>query len=300
MLTVCIPIYNYDCRELINNLHEQGLQLTVPFEILAINDGSAEEYKELYKNFYFESFRYIELRQNIGRARIRNLLAKEAKFNNLLFLDCDVKIISDDYLKKYIEQISEKSEVICGGTIYSTDFPGRDKSLHWQYALIKQKELSKAKEENPYRSFMTNNFLIRKQVFENIFFNEKLTQYGHEDTLFGIALEQQGKRIAHINNPVLHIDLDNNETFLRKTQQSILNLIQILNSTEDTDGFIRHVTLLQFYFKVKRKGLLPFLKTIDKAFEKRFYSFLLNGKGNIRLLNFYKLLFLIHHFSSKK
>lgn len=300
MLTVCIPIYNYDCRELTKELHQQSLQLAVPIEILAINDGSAEEYKVFYKNFSFENFRYIEVQQNIGRAKIRNLLAKEAKFNNLLFLDCDVKIISDSYLKRYIEQISENSEVVCGGTIYSTNFPGRNKSLHWKYTLLKQGELSKAKEENPYRSFMTNNFFIRKQVFENISFNEKLTQYGHEDTLFGMALEQQAKKVVHINNPVLHIDLDTNKNFLRKTQQSILNLIQILNFTENKNDFIRHVTLLQFYFKMKRKGLFPLLKVLDKMFLKLLYKRLTNGSGSVRLLNFYKLLFLVQRFSSKK
>jgi len=43
---------------------------------------------------------YIQLDNNIGRAKIRNLFLKYAKYDYLLFLDCDTFIISDDFVAK--------------------------------------------------------------------------------------------------------------------------------------------------------------------------------------------------------
>ena len=41
MLSVLIPIYNYDCRRLINSLSAQAENLDVEYEILAFDDGSS-------------------------------------------------------------------------------------------------------------------------------------------------------------------------------------------------------------------------------------------------------------------
>ena len=50
MLSVLIPIYNYDCRRLINSLSAQAENLDVEYEILAFDDGSSlflEENREV-------------------------------------------------------------------------------------------------------------------------------------------------------------------------------------------------------------------------------------------------------------
>ena len=44
-----------------------------------------------------ENVIYRELPQNLGRSKIRNVLGKAAKFDYLLFLDCDSKVVSDNY-----------------------------------------------------------------------------------------------------------------------------------------------------------------------------------------------------------
>ena len=48
-------------------------------------------------------------------------------------------------------------------------------------------------------------------------FNPLISGYGHEDTLFGFELEQNGIVIRHIDNPVLNAHLDSNTQFLYKT-----------------------------------------------------------------------------------
>ena len=70
--------------------------------------------------------------------------------------------------------------------------------------------------------------MILKSAFEKVRFNEKLKQYGHEDTFFGFELEQKGIEIKHITNHVLHAELESNQEFLEKSEKGVLNLI-ILN-----------------------------------------------------------------------
>ncbi|MBK9012976.1 MAG: hypothetical protein IPM82_02230 [Saprospiraceae bacterium] len=66
---------------------------------------------------------------------------------------------------------------------------------------------------------MTNNFLIPRQLFLEIQFDETLRQYGHEDTLFGMELARRQVPIVHIDNPLEHIGLEPVDVFLRKTEQ---------------------------------------------------------------------------------
>ena len=117
MLSVLIPIYNYDCRRLINSLSAQAENLDVEYEILAFDDGSSlflEENREV-KNLPHVVYR--ELGKNIGRSAIRNLLADEAHYPYLVFMDCDMQVVSDSYLKNYLDQIGN-AQVMCGGHIY--------------------------------------------------------------------------------------------------------------------------------------------------------------------------------------
>lgn len=68
-------------------------------ENLAIND--------------LENCRYIEREKNEGRAVIRNFLAKEAKYEWLLFIDSNMNVINSQYLAKY--QKEQECDVIYGG-----------------------------------------------------------------------------------------------------------------------------------------------------------------------------------------
>ena len=57
--------------------------------------------------------------------------------------------------------------------------------------------------------------------FKKISFNERLSGYGHEDTLFGYELNKNNIQIHHIDNPVLNGHLDTNEAFLLKTEEGL-------------------------------------------------------------------------------
>ena len=88
MVSVLIPIYNTDVRAFVKQLILQLEKNQLDGEIQCLDDGSNEEFIILNREISNLKFvRYKELNLNIGRSRIRNLLAKTAKFQWLLFAD---------------------------------------------------------------------------------------------------------------------------------------------------------------------------------------------------------------------
>ena len=76
MLSILLPVYNFDVRKLVKQLHEQGNMLEIPFEIICTDDGSEEEFKNLNSELEkLYSVSYQELKNNLGRSKIRNYLS---------------------------------------------------------------------------------------------------------------------------------------------------------------------------------------------------------------------------------
>jgi glycosyltransferase involved in cell wall biosynthesis len=285
MISICIPVYNYNISPLINELSNQIKSLNVQHEIIIIDDGS-DNFNIENKNICKE-FNYIELPQNIGRAKIRNLFLKYAKYNYLLFLDCDSLIGSANFLSKYVAIINDSPNVVCGGSLYPKIKPSRDKILHWKYGILRESQPLEIRRRLPNKSFTTNNFLINKKILEEIKFDERITQYGHEDTLFGFSLKKANISITHIDNPAVIGDVEQNSEYLKKTKEAIINLINILNFTEYDKDLIDEITLLKFYKKVRKaEKIINFSFVILKPFT---FFLLTKGYFNLYLFDYYKL-----------
>ena len=120
---------------------------------------------------------------------------------------------------------------------------------------------------------MTNNFLIRKQAFLSIRLNERIVGYGHEDTLFGIRLKENSVIVKHINNPVVHIGLEDFDEYFEKTLEGLKNLLFISHvaSIKDTVRLYKYLDIVKKY-KIERPVAL-----MGKMLEKR----ILNNLGKI-------------------
>src|SRR4030042_2590249 len=87
MLSILIPVYNFNVVRLVGEVHHQALNSGAKFEIIVVDDGSDIHYKEQNRIISkLQDIRYEELSENIGRSRIRNKLAGMAAFPCLLFL----------------------------------------------------------------------------------------------------------------------------------------------------------------------------------------------------------------------
>ena len=264
MLSILIPVKNFNCSKLIEALHKQGKALGYPYEILIAEDGTDKS--KLHLNDIADTLtncRRIVKETNIGRAAIRNLLATEAQYPNLIFIDCDAVVETNDFLKTYAGALKEH-KVVCGGLYHPDTIPNRHCTLRYKYekeADRRRDALTRSKA--PYDRFTTFNFAIDRALFISILFDTSITRYGYEDVLFGKELEKRNIEILHIENRLLHSGLEENATFLEKTEQALATLAEIrekIGSTPLLDTVNRlnryHLTgLFMSYWKHNRERL---------------------------------------------
>lgn len=300
MISICIPVYNFDVTALVSELEKQVKQANVPVEIVLIDDGSIEKFKKLNQHIC-NNHTYIKLDKNIGRSRIRNRFLEYAKFDNLLFLDCDSLIKSESFISDYLKIIRGKRyNVVCGGRVYEKSPPARNKLLSWKYGFYRESQPAEVRKLTPNKSFMTHNFMIERRVFEKVKFDERIVNYGHEDTLFGYELMKHNIEISHIENPVLNGDIEDNAEYLKKTEIGIINLVQILHYLDDNPEFIRNVALLNVYRKIAGWHMIWLVK-LKYIFLRPIIRFLLlNGFVSLWLFDFYKLGYLSTNMNRQK
>ena len=258
MLSICIPAYHCNVDALLRALQNQLVSVSGEAEIVVCDDCSPSPI--ITNPSEFPDVRVLSNSKNLGRARTRNLLVQSAQGQAILFLDGDSEVISSNFISSWIEIAQNPSIAVSyGGSIYQEDPPPSSHFLRWK---VSTKRESKTLEERNCNvgGFKTNNVLIRRSVFEKVTFNEQLTGYGHEDTLFGFELQMNGYNMHHLDNPVGNALLDTNEAFLAKTVEAIRNLSKCIEFSSDREDFIAHVRLLNVYAKLKKYYLLILLR----------------------------------------
>ncbi len=290
MLSICIPVYNVDVTKLVTDLLKQTQESKEPIELIIIDDASDLKIKSI--NRLLSNFcQIIELETNVGRSKIRNLFVKETKNPYLLFLDCDSEIVSPTFISSYLAELKlRKPNVLFGGSIYQEIQPEKDKILRWKTSRIRESKALEERNSNFNSGFKTNNFIIEKALLEKYSFNEKLKGYGHEDTLFAFELSQSKIQIYQCNNPVLNAHLDSNEEYLKKTDEAIKNLAEVLKIIHYDSEFIKQIPLLKNYFLLKNSKLLIVLKPFFWMIKPSLNRFLKSGIFFLWMFDLYKLI----------
>lgn len=284
MISILIPVYEENCIHLVNDLREQAKKLLEDFEILVFDDGSPTRREENRPLACMKEVVYHELSSNVGRSAIRNLLANRAKGDKLLFVDCDSKVVRDDFLDKYLYEI-DTADVLIGGTVYcSKSKVPKTCELHWKYGT--KVECNKTGKKTD--TFQANNFFIKKAVFEKVKFDERIKGYGHEDTLFGKELQKAGFAIRSIDNPVEHSGLKNFENFMASTETAVRNMRAIMRNNEFSD-LVGDIRLIKAYKKLEKFGLGGLYSEFFKMTKQSFLSLLRSKNPNLRLFDLYKL-----------
>lgn len=226
MLSILIPVFNYDCRNLVYELHKQISELKIDFEILVIDDCSSnEKLKHVNSEIsQLDNVRIVLLSQNIGYSKIRNLLAEESKYDSLLFLDSDCKIIDKEFIYNFLPFLNS-NKVICGGMVYSEYPPEKRYLLKWLHGKKREEISAKERNKNPYRTFWAGNFCIRKKDFNKVKFDEKSSKYGYNDTMFGLRLKMNNILVEHKDISCLHDTLIENQVFIQKNLTAVENLV---------------------------------------------------------------------------
>jgi len=289
MLSICIPIYNYDVRQLVRDLHRQASDAGVDFEILLADDGSQPQYLELNRECATLSNTHLkELQKNGGRSRIRNLLAQWAMHPWLVFMDCDSQCPDNRFIQRYLDNLDD-ALIVCGGRTYRSVPPQDGTLLHWLFGTQREVKPATIRARKPNHSFMTNNFVISSQLMKEITFNESLIGYGHEDTLFGLELLKKQIHIKHIDNPLIHVGLQNAEEFLSKTREGTRNLLKIYNIVKRDKNLPQMVKLLKTWAFLRKTGLCRPFGNIMKSLEPAIIKNLKCPQPRLIYLDLFKL-----------
>ncbi len=287
MISILIPTYNQDITQLVAALHRQATEQYVDFEIIVIEDGSEKFIQSNNTITDLPFCKYILLPQNIGRSAIRNKLADEARYNHLLFIDCDATVCSEHYVEKYLAFCKEETIVI-GGTAYDPDENNPDFSLRLQYGRLREARTADKRDKN---NFATFNFLISKSIFNQVRFDETIRGYGHEDMLFGHQLHQLDYHLIQIENPLIHKGLDDNQTFIEKTKEATRNLL-LLYQMGRYPFLTNESSLLRAYTILRKWKIIKLISVIFRLSENKLQRKLCSPNPSLLLYDLYKLLFI--------
>ena len=266
---------------------------------------------------------YIERPKNAGRSAIRNFLAQTAHYNHLIFLDGDVTIKRPDFVRTFLTHRNDAdviigtlhfsrvqldcdtTEEIIGQTKEVKEVTKEtkkekkeakeetkessepmlyDDNLKYRYEQrFLAKHPTKKRMEQPYASFRTTNFMVRRDLMLAYPFDETFHEYGYEDTLFGKQLKNHGATLIHLDNAATIADYEDNATFVAKTEESLRTLAAHAHQLQG------YSTLLHTVNRLKGLHLLPLIALAFRLFKGLLHKNLCSNSPSVFLFNVYKL-----------
>lgn len=281
-LSILIPTYNQDCTQLVHDLLEQ---LPQDAEIIVADDGStAASVRENNATIAkLPQCRFWQAKMNLGRAKIRNLLAEMAKGEWILFIDSDAQVRSKDFIASYLKE-TDGRQVICGGTGNFDTCPSPDKALRYKYEVLAERvKTLKKRRRKPYAQFSTFNFMILRELFMQIRFCNEICDYGHEDTLFGLELKDRKIPVLHIDNKLIHTGLETTPAYLRKIKTSLFTLSRLDESIQ------RRINISAIALCLKKLHLRGFAVWLFNISNRQLRKNLFSSNPNLILFKIYKL-----------
>ena len=286
MLSILVPIYNYNVYPLVLELHKQCMDCGIHFEILCQDDASESSLNASNENVNAVSnCSFVSLKANLAHRENRNSLAEQAKFDYLLFIDGDSIIIHDNFIKKYIDNLQD-FDVVYGGRLHPEKCPSDNQKLRWKYGRFIEDKSAANRKKKPYQSLLFNNTVIKKGCFNKVRFDTNRKKYGHDDTQLSYELSLLKSNVNHIENPVEHGDIDTNLVYLNKTKESLENLISLYEEEKIDVEFVR---LIQLYHFLKRIKSTFIISKIHSVFEKYLVQNLTGKNPNLFFFNWFRV-----------
>ncbi|MCW8980925.1 MAG: glycosyltransferase [Altibacter sp.] len=291
MISILIPTYNYNCYPLVSSLCMQLAETEVAFEVVVMEDASPSPSDENKEIASLPFSKYVVLESNLGRTAVRQLLAESALYSTLLFLDADVMPKRTSFIKDFLEQLPADG-IVFGGITYTAEAPEPEKMLRWKYGRERESLSVKKRNENPYETVNSGCFMIPKAVFLSINTLLQEQSYGM-DLLFKQLLKERDIPVAHIDNPVYHLGLEENSVFLKKALQAVRTTVML-----EEKGSLKNNNrpLQKSYLTLKRWRLLAVFQKSISFFSKKMEANFNSAHPNLLWFDLYRL----HHYIDLK
>jgi len=309
-LSILLPSYNNVCVSLVQALQRQAdalrgkLDKPFRYEIIVADDCSTDAACIDANRVIGDMLhcRYLRMKQNVGRAQIRNVLISESRGDYVLLIDSDLFLCDDNYLYKYA---TLTADVVYGGTriggegFAMVDNEANTENLKGNLRYIYEKKAEPShravfRQLRPNQEISVCNLYARRDIMEAHPFDSRFKAYGYEDVLFGKRLAESGIEVTHIDNPVLINEFEPNSVFVKKTEEAILTLCRFEQDLEGYSNLKTKVTTLGRYIPL---SLFRLWHRIMKNKEKRNLT---GAKPSLLLFKLYKLGFFLENRKVKK
>lgn len=290
MISILIPVYNYDVVPLVNVLYNQAAHLKIAVEIRVVDDHSTNQ--EIVRNnskvSRLEQVYYEHFEENLGRTATRNHLAAQARYDWLLFLDADMWPGSPDFLKIYAENLQE-NELIFGGIQYESHKTA-GKELRWKYGTFREAQNVSRRKKNPFLSVLSAVMLIKRDCFLKA--NDFLENRYGLDVLFTANLKKLDAKVLHIDNPAFHLGLEDNAVFIAKSKMAMQSIAYFdINKQIPKD----HRGIQKMAKKLQKLGLLRHFLRLYMRFEPQIIRNLHSANPSLIVFDIYRLHVLIEN-----
>lgn len=312
-LSILIPVYGEHILWQVKLLYAQCCAIKdLSWEIVVAEDGRPQQGTSCYDNGISEAGSYndsltegsgndeiaamahcrlIKREKNSGRAAIRNFLAREARFNTLLYLDAGLKP-NPHLVENYVDNIG-KSLVVCGNIAVDKACINME-NLRCRNELRAQKRFTAAKHAiEPYKNFHTTAFMIDHRTMLANPMREDIRTYGYEDTLFGKQLADKHISILHIDNPVMFTSFESNSRYLEKTEEAMYTLYNYREELEHYSPLLHVVHLFQ------KLHLLWLPIIIDRCFVDKIVDNLTGRHPNLQLYSLFRVCLLARKYAQE-
>jgi len=291
MISVLIPVYNYNIVALVTHIHTQLQLCNVAFEIICLDDASTSDMineNDSISNLEFTS--YLKSKENLGRTNARQYLSEKANYEWLLFLDADVIPKTELFISHYLKFIDSDFEAIYGGFAYHEKAPDSNYILRWKYGKTHEQVQAIERNKRPYKVIISANFMIKKSVFSVI--NSQIEQKGYGfDNFFAALLKMKQIKVVHIDNEAYHLGIETSKAYLIKKEKAAETLLSLHNANKIGN---HQNDLLHVFIKLKRYRLHNIFALVYKLFKKPIQHNLLSSNPSMKLLQLYRISFMCY------
>lgn len=247
-VSVIVPCYNREktIKRCIDSIAEQTFP---PYEIIAVDDGSADQTLTILENMSYDNLRVVK-QNHRGAQAARNLGIINAKGNHIAFLDSD-----DEWLPQMLEEVTgcylgEGEDCV----IYSDCYVCREKKKKvWRLPDCSKKSYEALLAG--YGPTFGSLFGKREWFFEMGLLDENVLAYQEWDTSIRLA---RRNRFVHLKKPLFIYYLHDGETISKDNGKDISGYAYIVDGHQDEILKMCGIRTLNNHYKILIKKCITY------------------------------------------
>jgi glycosyltransferase involved in cell wall biosynthesis len=264
-LSVLVPFLRDDPTGLLTALAREG-PLEERVELITLDDGTGDDLLAARVAAAVHELplpaAFLRLRENDGRAKGRNRLARHARGRFLLFLDSDMLPDGDRFLRTYLELIAAEQPEVAFGGFSLLQAPLRpEHALHRAMTLKSDCSPVEVRRREPEKHVYTSNLLVRRDVFLADPFDEAFRGWGWEDVEWALRVSQHHP-IRHVDNTATHLGLEPAASIAAKYEEAAPNFARLVQAHRQA---ISHYPSYRAALLLRRLPLLRLWRPAFKA-----------------------------------